>query len=339
VLALRVAQGGKEMVGERRVLLLCVGWLAWGGILWLLPGRSPLALPVVGLPLLLLAAYTLDALMRQVPQQLDWREAGAVILTLTILLVSGVIWLAALLANRNYDPVLAQAALVIFALAIAILVAFGFWANRRDAAWLAAALVAALLVIAFVRSGWKLNFGNVLVEPAGWQATVAHPEVRLLAEDMRTLSSHRAGDPFQLPVQVQVAPQTDADARTLPARPDPVVGWELRNMRNLTWVTAPQVSAESEPLPLVVTPAWGDGEEAPLDLPEMYAGSRYHVDMWWLPAVIAEQNSSGEEELTGLSAWARAAQPWWRWSIYREASVGPQNRDVILWAPANEQAP
>jgi hypothetical protein len=334
-LAILVRRIEAEEPSLRLLLHLCMGWLLWGLILSLLPGRSPLALPMLGLPLMILTAYALDSLLANVPTDLDWREAGAVVLTITILLVSGMFWLAALLATRSYDPVFAQAALVIFGLAVAILVAFGLWANRRDAAWVAASLLAALLLVIYARSSWKLNFGSVVSEPAGWQSTMAHPEVRLLAGDMETLSSHRSGDPYQLPVQVQVAPYVTRDDQTVPARPDPVVGWELRNMRNLTWVTSPSVAEETNPLPLVVTPASGDGETPQLDLPDNYAGSRYHVDTWWLPSTLTV--ASADPQVEGESNWARlwtaAVQPWWRWFVYREPTLPPQNRDLILWAP------
>jgi hypothetical protein len=317
-------------------LFLCVGWLLWGIILCVLPGRSPLALPMVGLPLLILSAYFLDALLTNLPREVDWREVSAVVLTLIILTVSGVFWLAALLANRSYDPVLAQATLVIFGLAVAILVAFALWSNRRDAAWIAASLFSALLLVVYVRSSWKLNYGSVVTEPAGWQATMAHPEVRLLVGDMETLSSHRSGDPYQLPVQVQVAPHVTGDEQVVPARPDPVVGWELRNMRNLTWVTSPQVAEDTNPLPLVVTPAMNEEEPPQLDLPGEYAGSRYHVDSWWLPSTMEqaeEASPAAGDEGDWARQWTAAVQPWWRWFIYREPTIAPQNRDVILWAP------
>ena len=338
VLVLRGHLVSKGHSTLRLLLHLCIGWLLWGVVLWLLPGRSPLALPVLGMPLLLLTAFSIDALITNIPRNLDWREAGAVVLTLSILLVSGIFWLAALLANRNYDPVLAQATLVIFGLAVAILVAFAIWANRRDAAWLAASLLSIVLVVFYVRSSWKLNYGNVVIEPSGWQATVAHPELRLLADDMETLSSHRAGDPYQLPVQVQVAAYATRDDEVVPARPDPVVGWELRNMRNLTWVTSPLVSGDTSPLPLVVTPATDNEDAMQLEMPDQYVGSRYHVDTWWLPITLSQAEiappTEGESNLARI--WAAAVQPWWRWFVYRETTLAPQNRDVILWAPLDK---
>lgn len=335
VVVLRVLHSDANDAASRNIFYLCGGWLVWGSVLVLLPGRGPLALPMLGLPLLILSAYGLDALMTHVPSDVDWREMGAVMLTLTILLVSGILWLAALLASRSYDPVLAQATLVIFGLVVAILVAFGLWANRRDAAWVGATVFSLLLLLFTIRGAWRLSFSNVLSEPAGWQTTVAHPEVRLLAEDMETLSAHREGDPYQVPVQVQVAAYATQDDRAVPARPDPIVGWELRNMRNLTWVTSPLVAEDANPLPLVVTPATLDGETAQLDVPKNYAGSRYHVDAWWLPVTLAEEEVvlPPETEASWSRKWLASVQPWWRWLVYREATQPPQNRDLILWAP------
>lgn len=335
ILALRV-QTDKQMKPRLRLMLqLCGGWLLWGVVLCVLPGRSPLALPMLGLPLIWMTAYSLDVLIRNVPRDVDWREIGAVIATLLILVVSGGFYVAALLASRNYDPVTAQVTLVIFALGVAILVAFGVWANRRDAAWVGAAVLSVLLLLSYIRSGWKLNYANVVTEPAGWQARMSHPEIQLLADDMETLSAHRAGDPYQLPVQVQVAAYVTGDDQVVPARPDPVVGWELRNMRNLTWVTSPQVDADSIPLPLVLTPASGDGESAQLALPTEYAGSRYHVDSWWLPRALTNESTAAASEGDSNVAqeWAARVRPWWRWVIYREVTVPPQNRDIVLWAP------
>jgi hypothetical protein len=193
--------------------------------------------------------------------------------------------------------------------------------------------------VVYVRSSWKLNYANVVIEPAGWQAVMAHPEVRILAGDMETLSAHRSGDPYQLPVQVQVAPYVTQDDQVIPARPDPVVGWELRNMRNLTWVTSPVVEKESDPLPLVVTPATDSGEEPQLDLPNEYGGSRYHVDSWWLPESLTRASDAPavEAESNIARIWTAAVQPWWRWIIYREPTIAPQNRDVILWAPIEDE--
>lgn len=344
VLIWRTRISASAQTSERLLLLLCSGWLLWGMLLAVLPGRSPLALPMLGLPLLILTAYVLNALLASTPQGIDWREAGAVIVTLTILIISGGFWLTALLATTRFDPVLAQATLVIFGLALAILLAFGFWANRRDAIWIGAAIFSVLLLIVSFRSSWKLSFGSPTLEPAGWEATMAHPELRLFVRDVEILSSHRAGDPYELPVQVQVAPIVMADEQVVPARPDPVVGWTLRNMRNLRWVTSPSVNVletddQALLLPLVVTPVSAADEEVPMELRGNYAGSRYTVDTWWLPEQLDSANPTAVSEGPWGQIWAANVQPWWRWFVYRKAVVAPQPREIVLWAPLEIASP
>jgi len=335
LLILRAGRATTSVNTARRLLTFCGGWLLWGLLLCLLPGRSPLALPILGLPLMILTAYFLDALFTTIPNDADWREVGAVIVTLAILLVSGVFWITELLATHKYDSVTAQASLVVFGLALAILVGFAVWTNRRDAAWVAISIVSVLLLLIYVRSSWKLSFGSVVTEPAGWQATTSNPEIRTFERDIETLSSHTTGDPFEIPVQVQESPYATTNDQVMPARPDPVVGWELRNMRNLTWVTAPLVTKDTKPLPLVVTPSTDANDAQKLDLPKQYAGSKYHIDVSWLPNTLAsgqDPKANGQESDVGEQV-TETLQPWWRWFVYREASKAPQNRDLILWAP------
>lgn len=327
---------GERMPIQRPLVVLLLGWIAWGVLLWLLPGRGPFALPVLGLPLTILAAIWLDNLIQARPQSLDWREAGAVVLTLLILITSGLFWMTGWLSPRVYDPAAAQAAAVIFGLTLAILVAFGVWANRQDALWIGAALMAVLLMVWTVRGGWRLNYGDVVSEPAGWQWSVAHPELSILADDIETLSAHRTGDPFEQPVQIQIAARPEQDVRVVPARPDPVLGWRLRDMRELTWVTAPNVAEDAEVRPLVVTPVVGNEVSENVALPGGYGGSIYHVESSWLPGSLTVDVATlpplGEETTWGarLTQWVR---PWWRWLIYREATQMPAARDVALWAP------
>jgi hypothetical protein len=75
-----------------------------------------------------------------------------------------------------------------------------------------------------------------------------------------------------------------------------------------------------------------------LDMPDQYAGSRYHVDTWWLPITLsqAEVAPPAEGASTLARLWAAEVQPWWRWFVYRETTLAPQNRDVILWAPLDQ---
>ena len=327
-------------VGDTRLGTLWLGWLAWGILLWLLPGRSPLALPMVSLPLLCFAATWLAHVLAARPAQIEWRETGAVVFTLAVLLISGVLWAVALVANRAFDPILAQAAGIILALALAILVTFAIWTSRQTALWVGAILLSMILGMVYIRSGWQLTNDDPIMQPSGWQAAVAHPEVRLLAEDVATLSAHRAGDPYEMPVQVQVAATVSPLDETLAARPDPIIGWQLRQMRNLTWVRGPQIDEMSSVRPLVITSGSSTAqEEANVALPAGYGGSVYQVEAWWLPRMLDNQAEETEEAAATWTQqwmaqqWTAQWQPWWRWLFYREVTQPPQTRDVVLWAP------
>jgi hypothetical protein len=330
---------GAERPMQRPLVFWLVGWGAWGVLLWLAPGRGPFALPMLGIPMTILAAVWVDALFRTRPNDLDWREAGAVMITLIILLTSGGFWLTAWLGTSFYEPSAAQAVVVIFGMAAAILVAFAVWSNRREAGWVAAVLVAGLLMVWSLRGTWRLNYSPVTAAPAGWQYAMGHPEVRILMADIETLSAHRTGDPQQVAIQVQMSARAEGGMRVVPARPDPLVGWQLRKMRNLVWVNAPEVGVDGavgetdRALPLVVTTESRAASGEVGGLPEGYGGSVYHVESIWLPSSLVV----GAGEPAGEQPWgARLTErlrPWWRWLIYREASQPPQLRDVNLWAP------
>lgn len=343
--------------------LLVWGWLTWGALLWLLPGRGPLALPVVSLALMLAAAWATEQMAQRMPRHLDWREAGAVALTLVILLASGSVWLTALFSNSIFDPTLLMAALIIFGLALAILGAFAWWANRTDALWVAGGLALALLLVGQVRGGWRVSFGDVLAEPAGWKAAVGHPELHHLADDIETLSAHRTGDPFEHPIRVALGPYTAGNGRVMPAVPDPMLGWALRGMRKLEWAPAAgsdgsaALTATAGPPAFLITmggrdqwaadegdavggdAAGGDAAGGRLRMPDGYVGSEYHVEVWWLPRVLEEAQApmTAPENMgwlgRALGTPVAALRPWWRWWVYRQSAVPPQERDVILWVP------
>lgn len=322
-------------------------WLAWGGVLCLLPGRGPLALPMLGLPLLIGAAWLLARLAARRPRELAWREMGAIYATLAILVVSGSFWAAALVYNRVFDPVMAQATAVIFLLAAAILIIYAVWADRRHAAWIALSALAAVLAMAGLRSGWQLNQEGGPGQVDGFFARQTHPEIRLLVDDVETLSAHRAGTPHQLPVLVQVASYTTAAGEVIPALPDPVLGWYLRAMRHVAWVPAPSPAAEdagdgsSRPLPLAITLAQSapDGTSEDGDgLSEGYVGSVYQVEFSWLPQALGRQSEAGDTGQPGVArVWTPWLQPLARWVIYRAAPAPAALRDVILWVDQTPQ--
>lgn len=303
------------------------GWLLWGLLLCLLPGRGPYSLGVLILPLGLLAAPVVVWLWGMRPHDVPRQELGAVVLTLLILLVSAAFWAAALGANPVFDAVIAQATGVILALALAILLAFGVWSRRQNAGWVAAALFVGLMGLAYLRAGWQAGHAS-LMTPSGWTARMAHPEVDQLVKDVEALSAQIEGDPFQLPVYVEMASYTGFNEEVVPAHRDPILGWALRQMDSVTWGDLP---AADQVVGVVITVPQTDESPTP-PLPAHYTGSEYDIEYQWSPSALAGDASSPERD--GQAAWWRTrVRPWWRWAIYRQPTSPPPTRAVILWAP------
>jgi hypothetical protein len=330
--------------GRRRLLqppgrswpLFVTLWLLWGGIWLLLPGRTPQGLLVLGMALLLAAAHAGAALIENAPEHVDWREAGILLALLTVLLISGRIWLNTLAASPGFDINLALISVLILLAAVLLvsaLVAWGDWARVR---WLVGVFLAVWLLTATLGSAWRLVQGWNPAHPAGLLAEAAHPAVRLLTDDVETLSAHRSGDPYALPVQVQMA-----------AEPDPLLGWQLRRMGRLAWVLSPQVMTDASPMPLVITLPAGVAGDLPLQpeppaLPAGYIGSDYVVRYSWSPkeryagpvaieplAEDAGLRARAEQKLD--VAWRGWGRPVLRWLLYREAGASPPSEGVVLW--------
>ncbi|MCC6166836.1 MAG: hypothetical protein IT329_06365 [Caldilineaceae bacterium] len=346
VMAVRPAQA---MPQPKAWVVFLWSWLAWGGVLSLLPGRGPLALPMLGLPLSIGAAWLLALLAARRPRNLEWRETGAIYATLAILVISGSFWAAALVYSRVFDLVMAQATAVIFLLAAAILIVYAVWADRRHAAWIALSALAIVLIMTGLRSGWQLNQREEPGQMDGFFARQTHPEIRLLVDDIETLSAHRAGTPHQLPVLVQVASYTTAAGELIPALPDPVLGWYLRAMRDVAWVPVPspgdmvqEAGGEgNRPQPVAITLAQSAPDGASEDgygLPEGYVGSAYPVEFSWLPQALGRQSGASDTGQSGVARlWTPWLQPLARWVIYRAAPAPAASRDVILWVDQTPQ--
>jgi hypothetical protein len=171
------------------------------------------------------------------------------------------------------------------------------------------------------------------VVPAGRLVLQTDPEVRTLAEDVKTLSAHRLGDETEAAVQIQVAAAQSLTGAPAVARPDPLLGWYLRDMRNLTWVATPHLVPNAPP-PLVVMV---NGETFVGDESISYIGSDYDVEVYWQPGalsaapVVTENNALAER-------WWPSVRAWWRWWVYGEVSVRPGTRTVTLWAPVGAAA-
>jgi hypothetical protein len=254
-----------------------------------------------------------------------------------------------MVASREFDSQAAQAGLVVLSLVVLILFVYGWWASWSEAYWLGAALLATCLLLITVRSAWHLGHWHAIERPYGFTAEIAHPEVRQLMKDIETLSAQRTGDPHQLAIAVEDAVLTqpsESAPRFAPiVGPHPVLGWYLREFRNVTWSPRAEVVAGSRPSPLAITFAGTSEGDGAIDdgTPEGYVGSKYGLASGWLPADLGDLQQAPTDFPQGWDgavarfreAWRMQIQPWLRWAVYRRAEVQPQVESVILWASAS----
>ncbi len=318
-------------------------WLAWAVILVLLPGRDPFALAGLSLPLTLLAAHALGWLVdqrRSVP--LLTGASAALVALLAVLWTARGIAATLFVNSAALDWALLGLLTTLGVLLIVVVAITALNTSWRGALAVLGILLAALLSMDAVSQAVRLNFeaevDSPLTQPTGFFAQTSHGDVRQLAADVHRLSALRTGFESLLPVQVQRV-----------ARPDPLLGWYLRDMRLLTWTTAPTVDgAAADPAlnvaqPLVVTR--NVEGEAPR-LPTGYAGSVYGHTTRWLPddllvnALAGQQDEPGVEPDVAPAAfseqvaarWSEAWRPLLRWLRYDEAQQPPTVEMVVLWA-------
>jgi hypothetical protein len=332
--------------GEEKWPLLLWAWLGCAVVLCVLPQRGPRELVVLFIPLVFGTAHALAALCNAIPTHADRRNAIAVFVTLLILSVSFVFWVAGVAASREFDATIAQSGLLVLSLVVLILFVYGWWESWTEAYWLGAVMLATWLLLFTVSAAWHLAHRQALTRPDGFLAQVTHPEVRQLVKDMETISAQRSGDPHQLAVRVADA-QPAQPAETEPhfmqiAGPHPVLGWYLRDFRNAAWGAQAAELGASQPAPLIVTlpgaptESNGGGE----GVPDGYMGSDYGLAATWLPAELTTSSWTPAEYPGGWSglvarfrdAWRNELQPWLRWALYRHVAVQPEAESVILWA-------
>ncbi|MCE7982594.1 MAG: hypothetical protein DYG89_15525 [Caldilinea sp. CFX5] len=332
---------------QQRWLRFLTLWLLWGVLLALAPGRTPLALGLLALPLILWAAYGLTLLVEQAQVGVAWRENALLLSVLSILLISFTFWLAALGNGTSFDATLARTLLVILVLIFLILLAYALWLDGRQARLAAGALLALILFMCTISSNWQLNQRFDLAYPDGFFASYTNPDVRQLVANVQTLSAHQRGDAGELALQVEMA-----------GTPDPVLGWYLRDMRNLSWVLAPgMVDGQSPPVVITLSDAHrldevrsASQDSAVNQLAASYMGSRYALRDHWLPATLAAnalpENSAAAE--LGFTArmqerlntlWSARWRGQLRWVLYREAPAIPPSDEVILWVMAGAGNP
>lgn len=306
-------------------------WLLWGLVLGLLPGRNPFSLVMAGLPLLFAAADLGAALAAHLRWDVNWREGWILLALLTVLLTAALLWGAALLASSEFAFDLLRVFTLFTLLAALTVVLFAVWVNWSQALWLVGGYIGCLLVLVTLSSGWQLNQRLVFNEPDGFFAETTDPDVERLVAAVKLLSAQRIGDATEVPLSVQIG---GASA----GRPDPVLGWYLRDFRNLNWVLAPAAAnALDQRAPVFVT--WN----ADASDPQLagYMGSRYGVYSRWLPSSLLNGEQPPAAEPAGLSeswnqAWRQYVRRLLRWMVYREAPTQPASTDVVLWVKGEQ---
>lgn len=321
---------------DRRLALFLLLWVLWGALLLALPARTPFELPMLGLPLAIGTALAIGRLFGLQTEPAGAVELGLLIAVAAILVISSVIWFAGLVESTSYDVKFLITALVLVLFVVGMWIAFGFWAGWRLALKYGGLFFACVLFLTTVRSSWQLNQEHALTRPSGFYPVTTLAEIRLLVDDIERLSSMRRGDPTEAEVQVVTAGRL----------PDPVLGWNLRELRNLRWTMAPETAITSDPgaetistaRPFVVTAPGAAGDPALAG----YLGSEYGVSTSWDPAELPALPPVTENDGQGLPAdelqrlrdqqvWTQSTRPRLEWLLYRNVKTPPNVQQVTLW--------
>ena len=253
-------------------LRVLAGGVGWGLMLILLPGRTPVSLLVLGLPLTLLAAGTATTILRfGLNRGLFKNEAGLLTLaTMGILLVTSYFWTGILtesLRNGSFDWRLTAFYLLIPALGLFLFL----WAGARAGGQAFGLLFLATIFLVQASSSWKMNLRPEASQVHSLFAEVGDDGIALLAEDVTRLSFLRAGKSTAIPVYLHVKPSHL-----------PFFAWHLRSMRDLRWQPGSQMR-ELEVDALIVSQSGAGSEGERLNLPSGYIGSSYAAIQRWLP--------------------------------------------------------
>jgi 4-amino-4-deoxy-L-arabinose transferase-like glycosyltransferase len=324
-------EDGNRLAGQQREWRsFLTYWMLWAIFLALLPGRNPGVLAVLALPLLFAAAGLLAHLLNSLLERGILREGWLLLALVSVLLTSASFLSATLLAQPQLDFGVARGVLLYLLLAALTVVLYALWSDWAQTRLLMGGYAAILLLLVTLSNNWQLNQEFRLDQPEGFFATESVTDLRRLAADIHLLSAQRTGDATQMPVQVQMAQPATPSAVT---RPNPVVGWHLRDMRNLQWVLAPgpspQAGARS---PLVITLGEATDDAALAG----YMGSRYRVEAAWLPTQLWPAQPPPAPADGGVlasldQAWSRWLRDLLRWMVYREVRTPPPTRTVVLW--------
>lgn len=307
---------------EKWLVLL---WLIWGVILGVAPGRSPLALPMVGLPLLIGAALAADALFSLRNSEIEWSEGRMLLGLLIVLSISALFYTVTAISSGAFDFVTWQPVGLMLGLAMLLAILYAVWLDSRQATVIVGFVVGVGLLAATFSASWDLNYRESAVTPVGFYATVTHPDVRRLAANVATISAQRMGDPASLLLLVELNSEM---------QPDPVLGWYL-HASQVRWVPGATTGEGMTPAPLLIT-TQPDGSQAAIA--NTYMGSIYRLRYHWLPSDLA-LNAESLSAAQGLSwserlgaAWSAGWQARLRWLFYRESKATMSTDEVTLWA-------
>lgn len=295
-------RGGRTLEavdGRRRWALFLTLWVAWGDVLLLLPGRDPGALLWLGFPLLLASAQMGESLLNYCLADLDWQEGALIVVSLSVLLVTSALW-TALYLNQIGTAAFDGRAMFFYLILPVLCVFFVWWTGWRLTSQVVGLILLGVLFLVTVSSSWQMNLHSDSTRGGALFAVTADPNLRLLVADVEKLSALRAQDSREIPVAVETA-----------STPDPLLGWYLREMAQLSWTPAPGELASAQSQLLVITP---DAGSDTIELPAGYVGSRYPIRRIWLPT-----------DLQGLNALMR-------WVFYRKVNEMPASESVVLWA-------
>lgn len=290
-------RAGRRQESLRPWAWLLLAWALYGGLLMLLPGRGPLTLLLSSLPFVLATAFAVDRLLAFSLAGLTDPDSPLVLVAVGVLLVTSFFILAAILN----EPTLNGAAFAFLLIIPALVAFFCFWSTWRVTVQMTLLLSLASLSLATLSSSWMMNLQEDLVRADALKQVIATESLRHLGDDVTTLSAIRARDSRVAPVVLAVGPERL-----------PLVGWYLRNMRNVQIGPADMASLPpTAPLDHTLFVLDADSE---LALPNDMIGSRYRVSASWLPLEMP------------------TARAWLRWAIYREMHSLPESEFVVLWA-------
>ena len=261
---------------QTQLLRALAGGVGWGLLLILLPGRTPVSLLVLSLPLTLLAAGSATTILRfGLTRGLYKNEASLLTLaTMGILLVTSYFWTGILtesLRNGSFDLRLTAFYLLIPALSVFLLI----WAGARAGGQAFGLLFLAAILLVQASSSWKMNLRPEASQAHSLFAEVGEEGVIQLAEDVTRLSFLRAGMSTSAPVYLHVK-----------SSHLPFFAWHLRSMRDLRWQPGSQMR-ELEADALIVSQRRAGSQGERLDLPSGYIGSSYVATQRWLPTDLA----------------------------------------------------